>query len=420
MSQEYLVEKFSRLLKQKWRPNSRSATTWLARENQSMSPLNLFEAQAIIKVVGVGGGGCNAVNRMVSAGVQGVEFIAMNTDQQSLETSLAHTKVRLGESQTRGLGTGGDPERGYLAAKEAEKAILEVLEGADMVFITAGMGGGTGTGAAPYIAELAKRTDILTVGIVTRPFGFEGPKRRQHAAHGLETLKSSTDTLIVIPNDNLSAVVERRTSLVEAFRAADDILLQGVQGISDIVLKPGLMNVDFADVCSVMRNAGVALMGVGRGVGDNRSRLAAEAAANSPLLETNINGAKRLLINVTAGPDFAIGEAYEAMEYILQLTDADEAAIFLGHVVDESMGDEVQVTLLAAGLEPSVQKIVDREVFAEPAQVPAHRQSQPITAQAQQPQAQAQAQPKPGPKPIEIDELDLDIPTFLRRQRLGS
>lgn len=383
-----------------------------------MSPLNLFEAQAIIKVVGVGGGGCNAVNRMVSAGVQGVEFIAMNTDQQSLEASLAHTKIRLGESQTRGLGTGGDPERGYLAAKEAEKAILEVLEGADMVFITAGMGGGTGTGAAPYVAELAKRTDILTVGIVTRPFGFEGPKRRQNAAHGLDSLKERTDTLIVIPNDNLTAVVERRTSLVEAFRAADEILLQGVQGISDIVLKPGLMNVDFADVCSVMRNAGVALMGVGRGVGDNRSRLAAEAAANSPLLETTINGAKRLLINVTAGPDFAIGEAYEAMEYLLQLTDSDEASIFLGHVVDESMGDEVQVTLLAAGLEPNVQKIVDREVFADPAQVPAHRQSQPITAQAQQ--AQAQAQPKAGSKPIEIDELDLDIPTFLRRQRLGS
>lgn len=373
-----------------------------------MSPKNLFEAQAIIKVVGVGGGGCNAVNRMVDAGIQGIEFIAMNTDRQALEASNAHVKVPLGETYTRGLGTGGDPSRGHLSAKEAEKTIIELLEGADMVFITAGMGGGTGTGAAPYVAELARRMDVLTVGIVTRPFGFEGPRRKQNASLGLENLQQHTDTLIVIPNDNLSHVVEKRTSLLDAFRAADDVLLQGVQGISDIVLRPGLINVDFADVSSVMKDAGIALMGMGRGVGENRARVAAEAAANSPLLETTIQGAKRLLVNITAGRDFALGEAHDAMEYLLQLTDAEEASIFMGHVVDETMDEEVRVTLLAAGMDGTIKKIVDKEVFTEPETRQRREAAQPVTSTRSE------------PKPIEIDELELDIPTFLRRQRQGS
>lgn len=372
-----------------------------------MSPKNLFESQAIIKVVGVGGAGCNAVNRMVSSGVMGVQFIAMNTDRQALEASLAEVKVPLGASQTRGLGAGGDPEKGYTAAKESEREIMELLEGADMVFVTAGMGGGTGTGAAPHVAEIARRLDILTVGVVTRPFGFEGPKRKQNAIGGLAKLREKTDTLIVIPNDNLLNVVERRTSLQVAFETADDVLRQGVQGISDIVLRPGLINVDFADVRSVMKDAGIALMGMGRGVGEGRARIAAEMAANSPLLETNIRGAKRLLVNITSGPDFALGEANDAMEYLLQLTDADDAAIFLGQVIDESMGEEVLVSVLAAGMDGSLAPVIDREVFAE-------------TERPTREPVATPANPRGAPKPIEIDELDLDIPSFLRRQRLGS
>lgn len=372
-----------------------------------MSPKNLFESQAIIKVVGIGGAGCNAVNRMVSAGVQGVEFIAMNTDRQALESSLAPTKVALGASQTRGLGAGGDPEKGLAAAKESEREIMELLEGADMVFVTAGMGGGTGTGAAPHVAEIASRLDVLTVGVVSKPFGFEGPKRKQNAVGGLDRLKEKTDTLIVIPNDNLMNVVERKTSLQSAFQTADDVLRQGVQGISDIVMRPGLINVDFADVKSVMKGAGLALMGMGRGIGENRARTAAESAANSPLLETTIRGAKRLLVNVTAGPDFALGEAHDAMEYLLQLTDADEAAIFMGQVIDESMEDEVLVTVLAAGMDGSAPMVIDREVFAE-------------TEPARREQVAIPSGNRGLPKPIEIDELDLDIPSFLRRQKLGS
>lgn len=373
-----------------------------------MSPKNLFETQAVIKVIGVGGAGCNAVNRMVSLGVQGVEFIAMNTDRQALENSHASVTLALGESLTRGLGAGGDPEKGHQAARESEKAIIELLEGADMVFVTAGMGGGTGTGAAPYIAELARRMDILTVGVVTKPFLFEGPRRRDSAAAGLERLVERTDTVIVIPNDNLARVVERKTSLQDAFASADDVLRQGVQGISDIVLKPGMVNVDFADVRAVMKDAGIALMGIGRGVGDQRARTAAEAAATSPLLENSIRGAKRLLVNITSGPEFTLGEAHDAMEYLLQLTDAEDASIFMGQVIDPSLTDEVEVTLLAAGLSATPNLALDREVF-----------SMPQTRASREPATQ-ESSGRGTPKPIEIDELDLDIPTFLRRQKLGS
>ncbi|MBL8065561.1 MAG: cell division protein FtsZ [Chthonomonadaceae bacterium] len=374
-----------------------------------MSPKNLFEAQAIVKVIGVGGGGCNAVNRMVAAGVQGVQFIAMNTDRQALEHSLADEKIALGESQTRGLGTGGDPAKGLSSAKESERAITEILEGADMVFVTAGMGGGTGTGAAPYVAELSKRLDILTVGVVTRPFEFEGPKRKRNAQSGLDLLAEKTDTLIVIPNDNMMKVVERKTTLQDAFSAADDVLRQGVQGISDIVLNTGVVNVDFADVRAVMKDAGIALMGIGRGVGENRARVAAEMAANSELLEFSISGAKRLLVNFTAGPDFAIGEAYDAMDYLLQLAHAEDAAVFMGHVVDENMHDEVQLTLLAADLDKVSNAISKSDVFSQTA-VRSTRNP------AETPQIGIGRE---SPKEIEIDELDLDIPTFLRKQRQG-
>jgi cell division protein FtsZ len=278
-----------------------------------------------------------------------------------------------------------------------------------MVFVTAGMGGGTGTGAAPYVAELSKRLDILTVGVVTRPFEFEGPKRKRNAQSGLDLLAEKTDTLIVIPNDNMMKVVERKTTLQDAFSAADDVLRQGVQGISDIVLNTGVVNVDFADVRAVMKDAGIALMGIGRGVGENRARVAAEMAANSELLEFSISGAKRLLVNFTAGQDFAIGEAYDAMDYLLQLAHAEDAAVFMGHVVDENMHDEVQLTLLAADLDKVSNAISKSDVFSQTA-VRSTRNP------AETPQIGIGRE---SPKEIEIDELDLDIPTFLRKQRQG-
>jgi len=367
---------------------------------------NLFDSQATIKVIGVGGAGQNAVNRMIREGVQGVHFVSLNTDAQALEQSLAPTKIQIGEQLTRGLGAGGNPTVGELAAKESEKAIQEVLQGADMVFITAGMGGGTGTGGAPVVAELARRQQILTVGVVTKPFIFEGPRRKRQAEEGSARLKDHVDTLITVPNDRLLNVVEKKTTMQEAFAAADDVLRQGVQGLSDIILFPGIINVDFADVRSVMSNAGVALMGLGRGVGEQRARIAAQGAANSPLLETSIQGARRLLINITAGSDFTIGEAHEAMEYILQFADHDDADIIMGHVLRENENGEVLVTLLAAGMEPNRIRPTDAAdvFFSAPA------------PQAQEMSSQAVVQAAP----IQLDEIDLDIPTFLRRQKLGG
>lgn len=372
----------------------------------SMRPENLFDNQATIKVLGVGGAGTNALNRMILEGVMGVQFVALNTDAQALGLSLAPTQIQLGETLTRGLGAGGDPEVGESAALESKDTIAAELEGSDMVFITAGMGGGTGTGAAPVIAEMAREMDILTVGVVTKPFLFEGPRRKKLAEQGALRLKESVDTLITVPNDRLLNVIDKRTTMQQAFAAADDVLRQGVQGISDIILLPGIINVDFADVKSVMSGAGVALMGLGRGVGEQRARLAAQMAANSPLLETNIQGAKRLLINITAGPDFSIGEAYEAMEYIIQFTDADEADIIMGHVMKDATEGEVWITLLAAGMAPQ-QSAAERNpdlFFAAPK--PAGTEYAPEPAQAV--------------RPIQMDEIDLDIPTFLRRQRSGN
>lgn len=370
-----------------------------------MSPKNLFETQAVIKVLGVGGAGGNAINRMILAGVQGVEFVTLNTDRQALEASLAPNTVGLGAIQTRGLGTGGDPVRGEAAARESERDIIDLLEGADMVFVTAGMGGGTGTGAAPVVAELAKRMDVLTVGVVTRPFGFEGPKRRRLAEDGVDRMRERVDTLIVLPNDRLLNFVDRRTSLQDAFTQADDVLRQGVQGISDIILRPGLINVDFADVRTVMKDAGVALMGMGHGVGEHRAKIAAEAAANSPMLETSIQGAKKLLVNITAGPDFSLGEAHEAMEYLLQFTDAEDAEIFMGQVLDDSLHDDVYVTLLAAGM-TGVSRPVETDVFG----------AQPNRRDKEE---AAPAPTRAAASPIGLDELELDIPAFLRRQRTG-
>lgn len=377
-----------------------------------MRPENLFENQATIKVFGVGGAGNNAVNRMIQEGVAGVKFVSMNTDAQALGQSKAEVALRLGERLTKGLGAGGNPEFGEQAARESEEAILAELTGSDMVFITAGMGGGTGTGAAPVIAEMAKRMGILTVGVVTKPFLFEGPKRRRLAEQGAAQLKEQVDTLITVPNDRLIEFVDKKATMQQAFAAADDVLRQGVQGISDIILLPGVINVDFADVRSVMSNAGVALMGLGRGMGEQRAKIAAQAAANSPLLETNISGAKKLLVNITAGQDFSIGEAHEAMEYIQQFADVDDAEIIMGHVMKGGTEGEVLITLLAAGM-------------GVPASV---GKSSPSTSSQdlfiREPAAAAAPTTAPNRGvydlgPIELDEIELDIPTFLRRQRGG-
>ncbi len=305
---------------------------------------------ADIKVVGVGGGGTNAVNRMIEAGLQGVQFIAMNTDAQALLHSNASHKLRIGEKLTRGLGAGSNPEVGQRAAEESRDEIRRLLEGADMVFITAGMGGGTGTGGAPVVAEIAKEVSALTVGVVTKPFRFEGRRRMQQAEKGIENLRQKVDTLIVIPNDRLLQVAEKRTSLQEAFRLADDVLRQGVQGISDLITVPGLINLDFADVRTIMTNAGSALMGIGRASGDDRAVKAAKAAISSPLLEASIEGAKGILLNITGSSNLGLFEVNEAAEIIAEAADP-EANIIFGAVIDDNLQDEIRVTVIATGFE---------------------------------------------------------------------
>src|SRR5881409_1593297 len=303
---------------------------------------------AVIKVVGVGGGGTNAVNRMVDAGLTGVEFVAVNTDAQALLMCEADVKIHIGAKATRGLGAGADPVVGQAAATESRDELKEALKGADMVFVTAGEGGGTGTGAAPIVAELSRELNALTVGVVTKPFVFEGRKRSQQADAGIENLRDRVDTLIVIGNDRLLQVVEKRTSIVEAFRMADDILRQGVQGITDLITIPGLVNLDFADVRTIMRDAGSALMGIGRASGENRAAEAARIAVSSPLLEASIEGATGILLNVTGGSDIGLFEVNEAAEVVTGAA-AQNANVIFGAVIDDSLGDEVQVTVIATG-----------------------------------------------------------------------
>ncbi len=305
---------------------------------------------ANIIVIGCGGAGGNAVNRMIEAELKGVHFIALNTDAQALHMSNAQTKIQVGEKLTKGLGAGSDPSIGQRSAEESREEIKAALEGADMVFITAGMGGGTGTGAAPVVAEIAKELQALTVGVVTKPFTFEGRRRRDQAENGIEVLKSKVDTLITIPNDRLLQVVERRTSMVEAFAVADDVLRQGVQGISDLITVPGLINLDFADVRTIMTNAGSALMGIGQASGEDRAVKAAEQAISSPLLEASIEGAKGVLLSLTGSSSMGLFEVNEAAEIISQAADPDANVIF-GAVIDESLGDAVRVTVIATGFD---------------------------------------------------------------------
>jgi len=303
---------------------------------------------AVIKVVGVGGGGTNAVNRMVDAGLSGVEFIAVNTDAQALMVCDADVKIHIGSAATRGLGAGADPAVGLAAAQESRDELKEALKGADMIFVTAGEGGGTGTGGAPVVAELGRELGALTVGVVTKPFNFEGRKRSQQAEQGIESLRDKLETLIVIENDRLLQVVEKQTSVVDAFRMADDVLRQGVQGITDLITVPGLVNLDFADVRTIMREAGSALMGIGSASGDNRAAEAARAAVSSPLLETSIEGATGILLNITGGPDIGLFEVNEAAEVVTSAADVNANVIF-GAVIDDAMGEEIRVTVIATG-----------------------------------------------------------------------
>ncbi len=303
---------------------------------------------ASIKVVGVGGAGNNAVNRMVDAGLKGIEFISINTDKQALELSKASKKIQIGEKLTRGKGAGANPEIGKCSADESKAEIAEALKGADMVFVTAGMGGGTGTGAAPIVAEVSKEMGVLTVAVVTKPFPFEGKRRMSQADMGIDELKHNVDTLITIPNEKLLQVVEKQTSVTEAFKMADDILRQGVQGISDLITVPGLINLDFADVTTIMLNSGIAHMGIGRATGEHRAQEAARQAIHSPLLETSIEGAGGVLINVTGGRDLGLLEINEAAELVQKSVDP-EANIIFGAVIDENLTDEIVITVIATG-----------------------------------------------------------------------
>ena len=301
---------------------------------------------AKIKVVGVGGGGNNAVNRMLSAGIKGVEVYAFNTDRQALKSSLADNKIQIGEKVTKGLGAGANPDVGQESAEESIDEIKESLKDTDMVFITAGMGGGTGTGAAPVIAEIAKELGILTVGVVTKPFAFEGMKRSKSAARGISALKDKVDTLVIIPNDRLLSIADKKTSFSEAFEMADEILKQGIQGISDLISVPNLINLDFADVKTIMQDKGIAHMGIGIASGDDRATEAAKLAINSPLLETSIEGAKSVLLNITAGNDLGIFEVNEAADLIRECVDEDANIIF-GAGIDETLKDQVKITVIA-------------------------------------------------------------------------
>jgi cell division protein FtsZ len=344
---------------------------------------------AVIKVVGVGGGGTNAVNRMVDAGLSGVEFIAVNTDAQALLMCEADVKIHIGSKVTRGLGAGADPAVGQAAAQESRDELKEALKGADMVFVTAGEGGGTGTGAAPIVAELARELEALTVGVVTRPFAFEGRRRAEQAERGIDTLRERVDTLIVIENNRLLQVVERTTSIVEAFRLADDILRQGVQGITDLITVPGLVNLDFADVKTIMREAGSALMGIGIASGENRAAEAARAAVSSPLLESSIEGATGILLNITGGADIGLFEVNEAAEVVTSAADQNANVIF-GAVIDDDMGEEVRVTVIATGFGPQRRRR-RRDSLVE-----------------------APVSTAPSPGGFEISDEALDVPSFLR------
>jgi len=374
------------------------------------------ETFARIKVIGVGGGGSNAVNRMIDEGIQGVEFIVANTDAQALKHAQASTRVRLGDKLTRGLGAGGDPEVGRKAAEESADELYKVMQGADMVFVTAGMGGGTGTGAAPVVAQIAKESGALTIGVVTRPFTFEGGRRLSSAELGIGKFKEHADTLIAIPNDRLLQIADKRASLQDAFRLADDVLHQGIQGISELITIPGLINLDFADVRAIMSEGGAALMAVGTGSGDERAKKAAEDAISSKLLDITIDGARGVLFNVTGGPNMTLFEVNQAAA-IIRETAHPEVNMIFGAVIDPNMGDEIRVTVIATGFERSSMprralerntrenKRTQADVFSRPLE------SVSVHADVQAGEAKSISSLPP------VNKDDLDIPTFLRNRR---
>jgi cell division protein FtsZ len=391
---------------------------WYTKEGPSAMLRPNVEEYAKIRVVGIGGGGSNAVDRMIESGLMGVEYFALNTDLQVLDLSAADKKLQIGENLTRGLGTGGNPELGRQAAEESRQDIMMALDGADMVFITAGMGGGTGTGASPVVAEISRELGALTVGVVTKPFLVEGKKRAALAEEGIKRLKANVDTLIVIPNDRLLSLSQRDLTLQEAFAVADTILQQGVKGISEVIVVPGLINLDFADVRAVMANAGSAMMGIGESSGDKRATDAAQAAISSPLLETSIEGARNVLINVTGGPDLTLQEVHEASKIVQEAANVGgvETDLTLGAVIDDKMQGEVRITVVATGFEPP------QPVVEKPA---ASREREPFTMPAVEPAAPEKAAPtedkdKDKKKASEelptYDQDDVDIPAFLRRR----
>jgi cell division protein FtsZ len=370
------------------------------------------EGSALIRVIGVGGGGGNAINRMIEANIVGVDFISVNTDRQALMGSQAQQRVAIGERTTRGLGSGGDPEIGARAAEESIDELHQVLQGSDMVFVTAGMGGGTGTGATAIVAKVAREAGALAIGVVTRPFSFEGTQRARSAEAGIEKLKEHVDTLIVIPNDKLLESADKRMSLIDSFRMADDVLRQGIQGISELITVPGLINLDFADVQAIMSMGGAALMAVGHGSGEDRARMAAEQALSSHLLDVTIDGARGILFNITGGKDLSLYEINQAASVIRETTHPDVNLIF-GAVIDERMEDEVRLTVIATGFEHNTPMI---RHMTQP-----HPQSMPKGRPVREP-AKVEVRPKPAPpRPRQEGEPtfrvnDLDIPAFLRKR----
>jgi cell division protein FtsZ len=377
-----------------------------------MDQQNQFpESYARIKVIGVGGGGCNAVNRMIDEGMNGIEFIAVNTDAQALLQSKATTRVRIGEKVTRGLGAGGNPEMGRKAAEESAEELYEVLKGSDMVFVTAGLGGGTGTGAVPIVAQIAKEVGALTIGVVTRPFTFEGSRRTQSAEAGIAKLKEHADTLIVIPNDRLLQIVDKRAGLQEAFSTADDVLRQGVQGISELITVPGLINLDFADVRAIMSEGGAALMAVGHASGEDRARVAAEMAISSQLLDITIDGAHGILLNFTGGPGMTLFEVNQAAAIIKETAHPDVNLIF-GTVIDPNMGDDIRITVIATGFDRAgVRTVMDRPAKVE--DMSSLQRPRPTTEKKEE---RGFSQPAEFATRT-LNTEDLEIPAFLRNRR---
>ena len=371
-------------------------------EYEDNSPITMMDGTATIKVIGVGGAGNNAVNRMLDLGIKSVEFIAVNTDRQALAKSKAATKIQIGEKITRGLGAGANPDIGAQSAEESKAELTEVLRGADMVFVTCGMGGGTGTGAAPIVAGIAKEMGILTIGVVTKPFTFEGKKRLAQAERGIESLKGKVDTLIVIPNDKLLQIIDRKTSMADAFLMADDVLRQGVQGISDLITVTGTVNLDFADVKTIMLNTGMAHMGTGHASGENKAEDAAKEAIQSPLLETSIEGARGVIINITGGEDLGLQEVNTAAELIQRSVDP-EANIIFGTVIDPNMNDEIKITVIATG-------------FEDQNEIKSRLDSIGTTASTPRPW-EKKTSSIPSTQDLSSSQNDLDIPSFLRKNK---